>query len=224
MTVRRLQRMRTTLERRQPDLRVILDQVHKSHNIAAVLRTCDAVGVHQVHAVWPDGPLRTGARAAAGASRWVQVRRHGQVSEAIADLRGQGYRTYAAHFSPRAVDFRKVDYTRPCALLLGAELEGVSEAAADLVDEHVVIPMQGLGASLNVSVAAAVILFEAQRQREAAGLYQQPRLDAALRERLLFEWLHPKMARRCRQRGEAYPRIDEEGDLVPEDVSRTFSA
>ena len=104
-------------------------------------------------------------------------------------MRRWGARVYAAHLSPEAVDYRAVDYTVPCALVLGNERDGVSPEAAALADAHVVIPMLGMVRSLNVSVAAAVILFEAQRQRLAAGLYDAPRLSpeelAAAEERWL---------------------------------------
>ncbi|KAB7623219.1 tRNA (guanosine(18)-2'-O)-methyltransferase TrmH [Alkalilimnicola sp. S0819] len=214
MTARRMARMRATLDRRQPDLRVLMDQVHKPHNISAILRTCDAVGVWQAHAVWPGVErFRARAHSSAGTGQWVKTVAHPDIAEGIGSLQREGFRIYAAHLSERAVDFRRVDYTRPCAVLLGAELHGVSDTAAELVDEHVIIPMAGLGASLNVSVAAAVILFEAQRQREAAGLYQQCRLESDVYERTLFEWLHPKIAARCRERGEPYLPIDEDGDL-----------
>jgi tRNA (guanosine-2'-O-)-methyltransferase len=123
-------------------------------------------------------------------------------------------RVYAAHFSPQAVDFRDVDYTAPTVVLMGAELWGVSDAGADAADGHISVPMAGLVASLNVSVAAAVILFEAQRQREAAGFYDQPQLDPERYRRLLFEWLHPRLAARCRELGEAYPALDADGDPI----------
>jgi len=123
-------------------------------------------------------------------------------------------KVYAAHLSEVAVDYRAVDFTQPCCLLLGAEKEGVSAEGAELADGHVIIPMFGLGASLNVSVAAAVILFEAQRQRLAAGLYEQPRLPEAEIRRTLVEWLHPRIAERCRNEGRPYPELDEDGAVI----------
>jgi len=214
MTAERLARMRAVLDRRQPDLRVLLDGVHKPHNVSAILRTCDAVGVFQAHAVWRGERLAVHRHCSAGAGQWVRMRTHGDAVEAVSSLRAEGLRVYAAHLSERAVDFREADYTRPCAVLMGAELWGVSEPAAAVADVHVTIPMSGLVASLNVSVAAAVILFEAQRQRAAAGLYDQPRLDPGIYRRTLFEWLHPKLAAHLRARGAPYPDLDEDGDPV----------
>lgn len=117
------------------------------------------------------------------------------------------------------MDYREVDYTQPTALLLGTELFGVSEAALEFADRRVMIPMEGMTQSLNVSVACSLVLYEAQRQRSAAGMYDLPRLDAETRERLRFEWLHPKLAAFCRARDLPYPKLDREGELA-EDMPR----
>lgn len=214
MTPQRFARLQSVLDRRQPDLAVLLDDVHKPHNVAAVVRTCDAVGVSDVHAVWHDVGMRPNREISAGAAKWVQMNVHDDVQAAIAALRADGMRIVAAHFSAQAVDFRSIDYAQPCALMLGSELRGVSDAGAGFADSHVVIPMAGMTASLNVSVAAAVILFEAQRQREAAGAYSRCRLTPERRARLLFEWGYPDVAAWCRKRERAYPPLDAEGLIV----------
>ncbi|MDX1443525.1 MAG: tRNA (guanosine(18)-2'-O)-methyltransferase TrmH [Gammaproteobacteria bacterium] len=214
MTPERFATLRDRLDKRQPDLTVLMDDVHKSHNVSAVIRTCDAVGIFEAHAFHADGPLRRHDNTSAGAGRYVGLRQHPDIATGIRHLKDQGFRVLAAHFSDRAVEYRKIDYTQPTALLLGSELNGCSETAAAEADEHVIIPMQGLVASLNVSVAAAVILFEAQRQRLVAGLYDESRLDPGIRERVLFEWAHPKIAHFCRQRGYPYPGLTGDGDLA----------
>ncbi len=214
MSAKRLARLQATLDRRQPDLSVLMDGVHKSHNLSAIVRTCDAVGVWQAHAVNPKGALKLHRHCSAGAGQWVPTHFHSDTASAITALKAQGMAVYAAHLSPQAVDFRAIDYTQPCAVLLGAELWGVSEVGAANADAHITVPMAGLTESLNVSVAAAVILFEAQRQREAAGFYAHPRLDLATREQTLFEWLHPRLAAIYQARGEAYPSLDEAGDPI----------
>lgn len=214
MSASRLARFKATLDQRQPDLRVLLDQVHKPHNLSAILRTCDATGVFQAHAVLPDAAFEIHRHCSAGAGQWVHMQTHADIETAIVALQAEGLAVYAAHLSPTAVDFRTVDYSAPCAILLGAERWGVSKRAAALADGHITVPMAGLVESLNVSVAAAVILFEAQRQRQVAGFYDQPRLTPEVYQRTLFEWLHPRIAEHCRTRGEPYPALDEAGDPI----------
>ncbi len=189
MTLQRRQRISDVLSKRQPDLTVLAEEVHKPHNLSAVIRSCDAVGIGTVHAVRPTGGVATFSATSASADKWVELVVHDGVASAVAALKARGMRVYAAHLSQQAVDYRAVDYTQPCALLLGNEKAGVSSEAAALADEHVIIPMLGMVQSLNVSVAAAVILFEAQRQRLAAGMYDRVRLsDEELRE-ITKRWL-----------------------------------
>lgn len=214
LSAHRLARFRETLDRRQPDLRVLLDGVHKPHNLSAILRTCDAVGVAKAHAVSPAAQLPIHRHCASGAGQYVETQFHSTTTEAIESLQAQGIRVYAAHYSASAMDFRDIDYTLPSAVLMGAELWGVSSAGAQLADASIYIPMVGLVESLNVSVATAIILFEAQRQRQAAGLYDRPRLEAERYEQTLFEWLHPRIAAHCRERNQPYPAIDDEGDPI----------
>jgi len=142
------------------------------------------------------------------------LRVHPSIEEAAAHLKERGFTIYAANLSKRAVDYRQVDYVRPAVVLLGAEKWGVSRRAAELADANVIIPMMGMVQSLNVSVAAAVILFEAQRQRLEAGLYDRPRLDPETYRRTLFEWGYPRRAEVLRRRGLPYPELDEEGQIV----------
>ncbi|PZA08168.1 MULTISPECIES: tRNA (guanosine(18)-2'-O)-methyltransferase TrmH [unclassified Meiothermus] len=221
MTPERWRKINAVLDRRQPDLTVLMERVHKWHNFSAVLRSCDAVGVLEAHLVpaahgIPEdkNPSRPTAATSGSAAKWVGVRLHPDTPAAFAELRARGFIVYAAHFSPVAVDYREVDYTQPTCILLGTEKWGVTEEAAALADGHIVIPMMGMVQSLNVSVAAAVILFEAQRQRMRLGMYDGSRLEPALRQRLLFEWAYPDWAERCRKEGRDYPPLGPEGEIL----------
>lgn len=189
MTEARRRRIEEVLRRRQPDLTVLLENVHKPHNLSAILRSCDAVGVLEAHAVNPTGGVPTFNETSGGSHKWVYLRVHPDIQTAIGHLREQGFRIYATALREDAQDFREVDYTQPTAILLGAEKWGVSEEALALSHGAITIPMLGMVQSLNVSVAAAVILFEAQRQRLKAGLYEHPRLDPELYQRVLEDWL-----------------------------------
>jgi tRNA (guanosine-2'-O-)-methyltransferase len=129
-------------------------------------------------------------------------------------LRAAGWRLVAAHLGEKTRDYRDVDYTAKVALMVGAELVGLSDAAKAAADDHVAVPMHGLGTSLNVSVAVGVILAEAERQRLKAGLYERSRLTADEREQTLFEWSYPDIAERCRQLGRPYPKLTADGRLA----------
>ncbi len=214
MTPQRYQKLRRVLDSRQPDLTVLLDNVHKPHNFSAILRSCDAVGVFEAHAVWQDPKLRANHLTSGGTAKWVGIRTHPDITTAVAELRVQGFQLVAAHPEGDARDYRELDYTRPTALLLGAELQGLGKAALEYADERVCVPMLGMVESLNVSVAAATILFEAQRQRINTNQYAESRLDRARYEQTLFEWAHPAVARHCRRHALTYPDLDDDGEIV----------
>lgn len=216
MTPERFRRLQEVLSRRQPDFTVLMERVHKVHNFSAIVRTCDAVGILEAHAVIPKHGLpeldSQGTNAtSSGAQKWVGLRTYPDSPLAIQDLKARGFRLYAAHFSPRAIDYRQADFTQPCCVVLGTEKWGIGPQIAEAADEHILIPMMGMVQSLNVSVAAATILFEGQRQRLQAGLYQQPRLSSERYQQLLFEWAYPDWAERFRQEGRTYPALDEHG-------------
>lgn len=214
MTPQRLQRIQQTLSLRQPDLTVLTDEVHKDRNLSAIVRSCDAFAIPEVHCVWPDDSYHVHRNQSSGSGTWVNVKTHPDISSAIGHLKEQGFRVCAAHLSDRATDFRHYDFTQPTALMLGHEREGISDEAADLADEHLIIPMLGMVQSFNVSVAAAIILCEAQRQREQAGMFEDARLPDDEYQRLLFEWCQPQITRICQTHNLPYPALGEDGELV----------
>lgn len=214
MTRERLEKVNQVLARRQPDLTVLLDGVHKPHNVAAILRSCDASGVLDAHMVKPKCGFGRHHATSGGAQKWMGGHYYPDVITAIKALKSKGFIIYAAHLSGRARDYRQFDYTKPTAFMLGAELFGVTREALDLVDGEVIIPMMGMAESLNVSVACALLLAEAQRQRMAAGHYDQCKLPAEMANRLRFEWLHPVVAEHFQKQGLPYPELDEEGDVI----------
>ena len=215
MTPERLARLAQVLDQRQPDLTVVMDEVNKPHNLSAIIRSADAVGVAEVQAVWPKHAMRMVASAAKGSHDWVLVHTHPDIGSCVATLKARGMQVLATHLDDTAVDYRAVDYTRPTAILFGAEKYGLPQASLALADQRIIIPMHGMVQSLNVSVAAALILYEAQRQRQLAGLYQSShsRLPESEQQRLLFERGYPVLTRMCRQKQLPYPTIDAQGEL-----------
>jgi tRNA (guanosine-2'-O-)-methyltransferase len=214
LRIERRERIDQVLATRQPDLTVLAESLTKPRNFSAIVRTCDAVGVNEVHAVPGEEGLAIHWNTSQGAEKWLPVRAHENLGQACAWLRDAGFRLVAAHLSDQAADYRDLDYTAPTALILGTELFGVSEQALALADQQVMIPMKGMTRSLNVSVACAIVMYEAMRQREAAGMYGANPLPAGTLRRQRFEWLHPVVAEFCRERGLDYPDLDEQGNII----------
>ena len=218
---RRFERLRAVLDRRMGDLTLLLEQVDKPHNLSAILRSCDAVGVLEAHSVSLPGRTPTFNRTALGSQKWVALHRHERTTDAIALLKADGFRLYGTHLGADAVDYRSCDFTGPTAFVLGAEKWGLDEATAAAIDQAIVIPMAGMVQSLNVSVANAILLFEALRQRQAKGCLPSQG-EGVAPERygpLLFEWAYPQVADWCRREGRPYPALSPEGAIL-EDLPR----
>ena len=214
MTPERARRIRETLDRRQPDLRVVTDSVHKGHNLSAIVRSCDAFGVLWLHAVVADRDFRTFRSTAMGSQRWVEIHRHGEIADALQTVRSDGLQVVCAHLDDNAVDYRSIDYTRPTAILMGAENRVRARQPSPRRTPPSRFRWSAWSRSFNVSVATAIILAEAQRQRAAVGFYDAPRLDENNYARLFFEWGEPTLADFCRRHALPYPAIDHEtGEL-----------
>jgi len=214
MTPERYSKIKQVLKKRQMDLTVIMDNIHKPHNFNAIVRTCDAVGIQDVQYI----PVTEGYRQlnyyAKGSQKWVEAHKYSDFPTVANAFKGKGYQLLAAHFSDKAIDYRDIDYTIPTAIVMGTELAGISDETAQIVDKHIVVPMQGMVASLNVSVASAVILFEAQKQRLAKGMYEQRAMEDERYNKLVFEWSYPRIARMFRNKKKPYPTLDENGYFI----------
>jgi tRNA (guanosine-2'-O-)-methyltransferase len=190
ITPRRLARMRAVLERRQPDLTVVIENVHDPFNASALLRSCDAVGIAEAHLVYtveevPDVSLGVSASA----RRWMTLQQHPTIDACYAHLRERGFTIYATYLGEGARDLYDLDLTGPCAFVFGNEARGVTPEARVGADAAAIIPMMGMVESLNISAACAVTLYEALRQRRQAGRYDTPRWDAAEIDQRLRVWL-----------------------------------
>jgi tRNA (guanosine-2'-O-)-methyltransferase len=191
-TERRQARIRSVLARRQPDLTVVLENVHDPHNVSAILRSCDAAGVLRAHAVYSieePPPTAFARQTSASAAKWVEVERHDSVGDCYNQLREAGFSILVTSIRPGSRPLYHWDLREPVALVLGNEMRGVSNEARAMADAAVQIPMVGMVESLNVSVACAVCLYEAFRQRTAAGDYEHPKLDPEQLDALEEDWL-----------------------------------
>lgn len=213
MIQERYKRIKDILLRRQTDLTVCLEHVHKPQNVSAILRTCDAVGIHEVNIVWNEHTyFRKGT--AMGTQKWLRHVKHSSIQAAHQHLKSQDMQVLVTNLSDKSVDFRDIDYTRPTAIIMGQEKHGASEQAIALADQEIVIPMMGMVQSLNVSVAAALILYEAQGQRQNAGAYDTVSLSKEVMDQILFEGCHPTLHQRCQEQGLPYPQLDNNGEII----------
>jgi len=222
VTPERVTRLDEVLAQRQPDLTVFAENLHKPKNFSAMVRNCDAVGINEMHVSPGENDLRKHWKTSQGAEKWMYIKAHDSTESACQHLKSNGFQLVAAHLSDAAISFRDVDYTQPIALVLGSELFGVSDQTLSYVDQQINIPMMGVTQSLNVSVACAIVLYEAQRQRQDAGMYDHCRLDDETLCQQRFEWLHPVLADYCQRHGLDYPALDESGDLA-EPMPRSMS-
>ena len=189
-TARRLQKMERVLRNRQLDLRVVCENIHDPHNVSAILRTCDAAGVGIVHLLYTHEEFpQLGKKSSASAKKWIDIQRHRSFEELQQALHRDGMTIYATHLGERAISIYDVDWTQPSAIIMGNEHRGVSDEALAIADANVYIPQFGMIESLNVSVATAIILYEAVRQRLQANRYPNPYLDSEWIAAKLQEWI-----------------------------------
>lgn len=192
VTERRERRMREVLGRRWDDLAVVIENVHDAHNASAILRSCDAFGAGRVVLCYTKEEFPKISGGAAGkVQKWLEIERSGSAADCVAGLRERGMRVYATCLDEDAADYAGVDWRGASAIVLGNEHRGCSEEMLELADGRVRIPMAGFADSLNVSVAAAVLLAEAARQRRSRPL---PAWTAE-REALLESWLERERRR-----------------------------
>ena len=172
-TDRRKYRVAKALHQRQSDLIVALNEVHDPHNVSAVVRSADATGVG--HVIWEPDIYTTGelnTDVSKGSERWVNIEKVNKLYNKLEGLKSEGFQIVATHMSKKSVDFRTIDWTKKCVIVMGNEQRGCSNEIAEIADVNISLPMLGFVQSLNISVATAVILYEIQRQRELAGMYK----------------------------------------------------
>ena len=190
MTTEREERITSVLDKRQDNLTIVLENVFDPHNISAVMRTCDAVGVQDLFILNTKIPRhkKWGAKSSSSAAQWLTIHQYTDARECFSDLRRRADRIVTTHLSGDAVSLYQMDLTSRIALVFGNEHSGVSDEIRALADGNFIIPQVGIIKSLNISVACAVSLYEAFRQKSAAGQYDRPGLEPARYNSLLKEW------------------------------------
>ena len=213
---RRFERLKSVLNKRISDLTVLIENVEKPHNLSAIIRSCDAVGVLEAYAIFNKEKCLTFNSTAQGSQKWVKVNQYKRTTEAIKVLKQKGFKLYGTNLNPKSIDYRKCNFNGPTAFVLGAEKWGISEEATSLVDKHIHIPMRGMVESLNVSVAASALLFEAIRQRQVANIIPEAGegMSKETYKEKIFEWAYPEVAKWCKSEGRKYPDLNEKGEII----------
>lgn len=190
MTPERHERLLKVLNKRQNNLAVVLENVFDPHNISAVMRSCDAVGIQDIFVLNTKIPRhkKWGFKSSSSASKWLTIQQFTDTQICFSELRKHYDKILTTHLSSDAVEIYAVDFTQSLALVFGNEHEGVSEEIRALADGNFIIPQAGMIKSLNISVACAVTIYEAFRQKQAAGHYQQRSLPEARFNHLRKEW------------------------------------
>ncbi len=212
---RRFERIKNVLNCRMKNLTVLVEAVNKPHNLSAILRTCDAAGVFEANFICEKDKVKTFNSTAQGSQKWVKLNNHETTISAVSELKKKGFKLYGTTLNERSTDYRNFDYSENTCFVLGAEKWGLSDQLISKVDESIFIPMSGMVQSLNVSVAASILLFEAIRQRESKSLLplKGEGLSAEEYEKTLFEWSYPELASIYRKSGNKYPKINQYGEI-----------
>ena len=185
----RLNKMEKILKTRQDTLRVFMDYVYSHHNLSAIVRTCDAVNVGKLY-YRHHKKVKLNNEITMGAHKWIFHEYVEDIEKFYQDIKNKGYQVVVTLLDKDTIDFREVDYTKPTLIVLGNEVDGASEVSIKYADKKVIIPMYGMSQSLNVSVANAVILYEAERQRKAKGMYDKPQLSSEIIKKTIKKWAY----------------------------------
>ena len=190
MTPERNERLTAVLHKRQPDLTIVLENVFDPHNISAVMRTADAVGIQDIFILNNKIPphRKWGAKSSSSAAKWLTIHQYTNADDCFAELRKRYKKIYTTHLSTDAVGLHQLNLTESVALIFGNEHSGVSDEIISKADGNFNIPQVGIIKSLNISVACAVTLYEAFRQKSNAGHYDALKLQGTQLETLTTEW------------------------------------
>jgi tRNA (guanosine-2'-O-)-methyltransferase len=171
MNERRQNKITAVVAQRRSDIVLVLEDIHDPHNTAAILRTCDAFGIQHIYLIFdkeaPYDPKKIGKASSSSANKWLTFHTFNSATACYEVLKGAGYTIAVTAITPHAEQLNEMSFTEPkIAIVMGNEHSGASEKAITLADKTIAIPMKGFVQSLNVSVAAAVVLWEVTRQKK----------------------------------------------------------
>ena len=196
MTPERTDKFQKVLSNRQSDLAIVMENVHDPHNISAVMRTCDAVGIQDIYVINSIIPKHAyfGPKSSSSAAKWLTIHQFSSIEDCIPILKERYKKILSTHLSSDAVELYSVDFTKESiALVFGNEHEGVSDEMRRISDGNIIIPQVGMIQSLNISVACAISIYEAFRQKRIAGHYDHSNLSDDRISELKLNWSKPKV-------------------------------
>jgi tRNA (guanosine-2'-O-)-methyltransferase len=190
-TKERIQKVKRVLSSRQPDLRIVLEEVTNTHNASAVVRTCDAAGVLYLDIISSGGePFPVNEAISTRAEKWLHFSNYKSTEECLSHLKQKGFKIASTWLGEESIPYTAIDYTQPLALVFGNESDGISEKAREMADYIIKIPMVGMAQSLNLSVSVGIILYEAMKQRMAKDFHKEQRLSPKELKSFLKTWLN----------------------------------
>jgi tRNA (guanosine-2'-O-)-methyltransferase len=189
-TEQRTNKLKRVIGYRQPDLKIVLENIHDPHNVSAIFRTCDSVGVGEIYLVYTEEKFpKIGKKSSASAYKWVTKRKFSSIDDCYSELHKNGFKIFATEIGDRSKSMWEYDLKGKTAIVLGNEHRGVSLEAAEKADGCIQIPMFGMIQSLNVSVSCGVLLYEIARQRFSAGQYNKSKYNKTDFDHFLDEWM-----------------------------------
>lgn len=190
MTPERSEKLLKVLSQRQTNLTVVLENVQDPRNITAVMRTCEAVGIQDIYIINTKQPRfeKFGFKSGSSSSKWLTIHQFDSIAACFTELRTKFEVILTTHLSSKAIDLYSIDFTKSIALVFGNEHSGVSDEANELADGNFIIPQMGIIQSLNISVACAVSIYEAYRQKTNAGHYQKSSMPEPQMRELRKQW------------------------------------
>jgi len=189
-TEKRIEKIKWVLSKRQPFLQVVIENIHDPHNVSAIFRTCDAAGIPNISLVYNIEKFpKIGKKSSASAYKWIEREKYKSIEECYNHLRQENFKIYASSLNSKAKNLYELDFTKKVAIVFGNEHRGLSKEAEKLADETFFIPMYGMVQSLNVSVSAAITIYEALRQRSLNGQYDKSELSQKELQILIDEWV-----------------------------------
>ncbi|NMB81819.1 MAG: RNA methyltransferase [Ignavibacteria bacterium] len=189
LSEKRLEKITKAASSRQFSLTVVLENIHDNHNVSAIIRSCEAVGISKVNLLYTiEGFPKLSRVSSASANKWVDIAKFCSVEDCASSLREEGFKIYSSYLDPNARSLYQLDLTQKVAIVVGNEHRGVSDEMKNNSDEIFYIPMKGMIQSLNASVATAVSLFEALRQRDNKNMYDKSELSPEELDKLIDRW------------------------------------